>query len=189
MFQLNERDQQLLLQVVRHAVGAHLAGSSPITPEIRSGVLTERHGAFVSIHKGRDLRGCIGNINPAGPLYVTAAECAIAAAVGDSRFTPMTCDGLREVTFEISVLSRMELVQNPNEIQVGVHGVLISKRNAHGLLLPQVANSYGWDRDRFLTETCRKAGLMPDDWKEGSAIHRFSAFVFGENNFRLAPIP
>jgi AmmeMemoRadiSam system protein A len=189
MFQLNEPDQQLLLQVVRQAVGAHFAGSSPIKPQINAGFLTEHHGAFVSIHKGQELRGCIGNITPAGPLYITAAECAIAAAVSDPRFTPMTGDELREVSFEISVLSPMELVQNPNEIQVGVHGLLISKHNTHGLLLPQVAHSYGWDRDRFLTETCRKAGLNPGDWKEGAAIHRFSAFVFGENNFGLSPIP
>lgn len=98
---------------------------------------------------------------------------------------PLTLSELPLVEFEISVLSKVERVENVIEIEVGVHGLLISKNGARGLLLPQVATAYGWDRERFLEETCRKAGLKFDDWKDGATIHRFSALVFGERQFRF----
>ena len=145
--------------------------------------MTESHGVFVSIHNGTALRGCIGNIHPAGPLYRTTAECAIAAAVGDPRFMPMAPAELASVEFEISVLSLMNRVKNIGEIEVGEHGLLISKGPARGLLLPQVATAYGWSRERFLQETCIKAGLKPDAWKDGAAIESFNAVVFDEKQF------
>src|SRR5262245_1605538 len=103
MFQLTENDQQLLLEIARHAVTAYLAGQSPRLPEVVSGALKEPHGIFVSIHKGDVLRGCIGNVHPASPLYRSVAECAISAAVGDPRFMPMMAAELADVHFEISV--------------------------------------------------------------------------------------
>lgn len=181
MFQLNDFDQQHLLKIARDTVHAYLGGETPQLPHLTSGILTEPHGVFVSIHIGSELRGCIGNVHPSGPLYRSAAECAISAAVGDPRFMPLTLDELAAVTFEISVLSQMERVHNIEEIIVGVHGLMISKHHTRGLLLPQVAAAYGWNRERFLAETCRKAGLNHDDWKEGAAIHRFSALVFGDH--------
>ena len=189
MFQLTEEDRQLLLQIARDAVRAHLSGDPPQFPVVSSGVLTEPHGIFVSIHEGHEgqqLRGCIGNIQPSGPLYRSAADCAIAAAVGDPRFMPMTIAELTAVEFEISVLSPLESMQDIREIEIGKHGLLISKRSARGLLLPQVATMYGWDREQFLQETCRKAGLRPDDWKEGATIQHFTASVFSERQFRLS---
>ena len=186
MFQLTEQDQRFLLRIARDSVQSHLLNEAPRLPDVRGGVLTEAHGVFVSIHKGRELRGCIGNLHPAAALYRTAAECAVAAAVGDPRFMPLMPGELPGVEFEISVLSLMLPVENIDEIDVGKHGLLISKKNARGLLLPQVATTYGWDRERFLAETCRKAGLLPDEWKDGASIHRFSAFVFGEQQFHLS---
>jgi AmmeMemoRadiSam system protein A len=182
MFQLTEDDQKLLLQIARNAVRSYLSGQSPRLPEINAGVLAESHGIFVSIHQGTALRGCIGNIHPAGPLYRTAAECAIAAAVGDPRFMPMMAAELPGVEFEISVLSPMSRISDIHEIEVGKHGLLISRGNARGLLLPQVATAYGWTRERFLQETCAKAGLKPDAWKDGAAIECFSAVVFAEKD-------
>jgi AmmeMemoRadiSam system protein A len=189
MFQLSDRDQQSLLQIVRHSVRAHLSGQIPLLPDIRSGTLAEPHGIFVSIHKGVELRGCIGNVHPTAALYRTASECAISAAFGDPRFAPMMRDELETVDFEISVLSTMERVEDVRQIEVGKHGLMISKRKARGLLLPQVASAYGWNSEKFLEETCKKAGLPPDEWKDGAAIHRFSAFVFGESRFHLAATP
>lgn len=186
MFQLTEKDQQLLLQIARDSVRFYLLSESPHLPEAPPGVLTEVHGIFVSIHKRDELRGCIGNVHPTGPLVQSAAECAIAAAVGDPRFMPLMPGELPEVEFEISVLSGMERVLNVNDIEVGKHGLLISQRNARGLLLPQVPTAYGWDRERFLAETCKKAGLRPDAWKDGATIERFSAFVFGERQFSFS---
>ncbi len=185
ILQLTDTDQQLLLQIARNAVRSYLAGQSPRLPDVSSGPLTESRGIFVSLHQGVELRGCIGNIHTASPLYRSVAECAIAAAVGDPRFMPLMAAELPNVEFEISVLSPLEPVNDIQEIEVGKHGILISKRSARGLLLPQVATTYGWDRKRFLQETCRKAGLKPDDWKDGAVIQSFSALVFSEKQFHL----
>jgi AmmeMemoRadiSam system protein A len=185
MFQLTEDDQQLLLRIARNSVRSYLLSQPPRLPEVSVGVLAETHGIFVSIHKNSDLRGCIGNVHPAGPLFRTAAECAIGAAVGDPRFMPLMIGELDEVEFEISVLSPLQHVQNLAEIEIGTHGLLISKKNARGLLLPQVATTCGWNRERFLEEACKKAGLPPDDWKDGATIHCFSALVFGDKQFHF----
>jgi AmmeMemoRadiSam system protein A len=183
MFRLTESDQRLLLEVARNSVRCYLVNESPRLPDASTGILREPRGIFVSIHKHEELRGCIGNVHPVGPLLRSVAECAIAAAVGDPRFMPLMLAELPDVEFEISVLSPMEHVQNIADIQVGTHGLLISKKNARGLLLPQVATTYGWTRERFLQETCKKAGLHPDDWKDDATIQSFSAFIFGEKQF------
>jgi AmmeMemoRadiSam system protein A len=185
MFQLTESDQRLLLQIARNSVRAYLSGETAKQPEISNGVLMESYGVFVSIHISGELRGCIGNVHPAGPLYRSAAECAVAAAVSDPRFAPLTSDELPAADFEISVLSFMEPVKNIEEIEIGLHGLMITKPSGRGLLLPQVAVEHRWDRVRFLRETCKKAGLNPDDWKNGATIQRFAAFVFGESQLRL----
>lgn len=184
MFQLTESDQQVLLQTARTAVHFYLSGQTPKLPEKAAGPLSEPRGVFVSIHKKHDLRGCIGNIHPTSSLTRTVAECAIAAAVGDPRFMPLMISELRDIAFEISVLSAMRRVKDISEIDVGRHGLHISKKHGRGLLLPQVAAGYGWDRERFLEETCRKAGLRPDDWKEGATIESFSALVFAEKQLQ-----
>jgi len=185
MFQLTEDDQQLLLQIARNSVRSYLLSQSPRLPDVPAGVLSETHGIFVSIHRNGELRGCIGNVHPAGPLFRSAAECAIAAAVGDPRFMPMMPGELGEVEFEISVLSPMQHVHDVAEIEIGTHGLLISKKNARGLLLPQVATTCGWSRERFLEEVCQKAGLPPDEWKDGATIYCFRAFVFGDKQFHF----
>ena len=179
-FQLTETDQQLLLQIARNALRANLSAQSPRLPALAPGALTEPRAIFVSIHQGMDLRGCIGNVHPAGPLYRSAAECAIAAAVGDPRFMPLMLEDLPDVEFEISVLSPMNRVQDIREIEIGTHGLLISKKNARGLLLPQVAVEWNWDSETFLAQTCHKAGLPNDAWKRGAKVWRFEAEVFGE---------
>src|SRR5215471_7966345 len=181
MFQLSDNDQNTLLTIARESVQSYLTGRSLRLPDIGQGELAEIRGVFVSIHKSRELRGCIGNIHPATPLFRTTSECAISAAVGDPRFMPLMKEELPHVQFELSVLSPMERIDDPDKLEIGRDGILVSKRGARGLLLPQVATAYGWDRDRFLAETCRKAGLRPGDWKEDATIFRFSAHVFHEH--------
>lgn len=181
MFQLSEQDQQTLLRIARESVRRHLSGLSIRLPEITNGPLREICGVFVSIHKVGELRGCIGNIHPSEPLLRTTAECAISAAIADPRFSPVTSDEVPSLEFELSVLSPMEKVHDVAELEIGRDGILVSKRGARGLLLPQVAMSQGWDRDRFLAETCLKAGLRPDEWKDDTTIFRFSAQVFHEH--------
>jgi AmmeMemoRadiSam system protein A len=184
-FQLTETDQQLLLQIARNAVRSYLSGSAPALRHIEDGPLADVRGVFVSIHEGHELRGCIGNIHAVSPIYRSVAECAIAAAVGDPRFMPLTTSELTAVTFEISVLSSFEPLRRVSDLEIGKHGLLITKQRAKGLLLPQVAAQYGWTAERFLQETCRKAGLRPDDWKQDATIELFSAFVFNETQFQI----
>jgi uncharacterized protein (TIGR00296 family) len=133
-------------------------------------------------------------------LYRSTAECAISAAVGDPRFSPLTPPELPYVSFEISVLSPIEAVRDLSDIEIGVHGLLVVKGRARGLLLPQVAAQYGWDRERFLAETYRKAGLETEaktgtvsnflDFRSSLSpfsppspeIYRFTAHVFSEQH-------
>jgi len=183
IFQLTEADQKLLLQIARDSIRSYLAGEHPHFPEIPSGALHESRGIFVSLQQGIELRGCIGNIHAASPLYRSAAECAIAAAVGDPRFMPMMSAELPTIHIEISILSPLVTVHDIQQIEIGKHGIYVSHKSNRGLLLPQVATMYGWDRERFLQETCRKAGLKPDDWKQGATIQTFSALVFSEKEF------
>ena len=183
--QLAEADQQLLLQIARNAVHEYLNGQQPRLPDPPPERLMEFLGIFVSVHKGRELRGCVGSILATDPLYRSTAECAIAAAVNDPRFMPLTQKELADVEFEISLLSRPEYVQDVKNIEVGKHGLLISKGNVRGLLLPQVASEHGWSRERFLEETCKKAGLRSDDWKEEATIQCFTTLVFSEKQYHL----
>jgi len=144
-------------------------------------------GAFVSLHKQGLLRGCIGYVHALHPLYRTVMEAAAAAALHDPRFPPVRPAELPDVHLEISVLSPFRTVR-AEEIQVGAHGLLIAQERKQGLLLPQVAVEHQWDRERFLEETCRKAGLAPDAWRRGATIEAFTAEVFGEE-YSTAEVP
>jgi len=178
MPQLSEQDRETLLEIARDSVHAHLAGEMLNLPSDLPEELTEPRGVFVSIHHGRELRGCVGRIESRKPLYESVSECAVSAASQDPRFSPLHISELPEVEFEISVLSPIQEVTDPETIQVGIHGLIVSKGHARGLLLPQVAVEYRWNRERFLEETCRKAGLPAAAWKQGATIHRFTAEVF-----------
>ena len=147
-----------------------------------SPALEERGAAFVTLNKHGKLRGCIGYTVAVQPLHQTVSECAIQAAVGDPRFPPVTGAELDELEIEISVLTPLQEVRSLDEIEVGRDGLMISRGDRRGLLLPQVATDYGWDRTEFLRNTCRKAGLPPDAYLSSEAtILRFQAVVFGED--------
>ena len=123
------------------------------------------------------------------PLFRTVARCAVAAATTDPRFAPLMLDELPRAAFELSVLSIPEPVESVDEIEVGKHGLIVSKGSARGLLLPQVATQHHWNRNQFLTETCIKAGLHPNAWREGAIIHCFTAAVFGEEHIHHSATP
>ena len=176
---LAESQQQTLLRLAREAVEAsarNLRLSEMATPPDAP---ADSYGAFVSLHKGEDLRGCIGHIEAVKPLAQTVRECAFSAAMFDPRFHPVTPDELSELRIEISVLSPFFDIA-PEQVEVGLHGLLVSRGAHRGLLLPQVAVHWKWDRDRFLNETCRKAGLDGNAWRHGARIQAFTAQVFGE---------
>lgn len=179
MLPLSETDQQTLLSIAREALVGYLErGEISAIPEPAE-ALQQPCGAFVSLHKGKQLRGCIGVITANKPLYVTVRECAVWAAVQDPRFPPVSHREIPRLNLEISVLSPLSDIA-PGEIEVGRHGLLVSQGALRGLLLPQVAVQWNWDSERFLEETCRKAGLPPDAWRHGARIQAFTAQVFAE---------
>ncbi|HET6461192.1 MAG TPA: AmmeMemoRadiSam system protein A [Syntrophales bacterium] len=179
---LLEMEKKALLAIARKTIEARLTGKP--NPEFRLGseVLKEKKGAFVTLKKHDSLRGCIGYIEARKPLYQTVEEMALAAAFDDPRFPPLKPDEFKNVAIEISILSPLKRIRDINEIEVGIHGLYITKGFYSGLLLPQVATEYGWDRLVFLQETCHKAGLLRDAWKEKDAnVYIFSAEVIGEH--------
>jgi AmmeMemoRadiSam system protein A len=176
---LTEAEKKTLVDIVKRTIECKLTGKNIPEFHIDSEVLREKKGAFVTLKKNENLRGCIGYIEAKKPLYKTVAEMAMAAAFNDPRFPPLKPDELKDVNLEISVLSPLKEIDDVKEIEVGIHGLYITKGFHSGLLLPQVANEYNWDRLTFLEETCHKAGLHPDAWKDrGTKIYIFSADVF-----------
>lgn len=135
----------------------------------------------MTLHLLGELRGCIGYIEPRFPLVETVQEVAQKAALEDPRFPPLTPRELERVEIEISVLSPLRKVVDVNEIVVGTHGLVIDAGYTRGLLLPQVATEWGWEREQFLSQTCRKAGLPADAWKQKKvSIYSFTSAVFSE---------
>ncbi len=176
---LQEEEKKTLRRIAQSAIEGKLRGARSSPAESLTFNLQENRGAFVSLHKSGRLRGCIGQIVPAKPLYQTIEDMAVAAAFDDPRFEPLSPKELKDLELEISVLTPMERLKNADEIEIGKHGLYIKKGFSSGLLLPQVAAEYGWDRTTFLEETCRKAGLPRNAWKEkGTEIYLFSADIF-----------
>ena len=182
-FSLSDEDKKTLLRIARKTIEHVVRGEHAPKFTVESSALKEPCGAFVTIHRKGSLRGCIGYIQAFKPLYQTVSEMAEAAALRDPRFMPVRSDEVPEIDIEISVLSPIREIKDVNEIKVGKHGIIIERGGQSGLLLPQVATEYGWDRETFLDHTCMKAGLHKRCWKEeGTVIKIFSAEVFGETN-------
>jgi len=178
---LNEEDKKVLLKTARQSIKNALAKKSNPTVESDSPILKEKRGAFVTLRKNGMLRGCIGYIHALKPIDETIIEMAQAAAFRDPRFPPVTQEEFDDLEIEISVLTPIKEITDINEIEVGKHGIIIERGGYSGLLLPQVATDYGWDRETFLEHTCNKAGLPSDAWqKEGTKIKIFSADIFHE---------
>ena len=186
---LSGDEKRRLLEIARRTIRAVVgggAGGGGEEPggapdfEVPDGALLVPRGAFVTLHKGRTLRGCIGVFDPGTPLWETVREMALSAATKDPRFRPLTAGEMEEVDIEISALTPLERTADAAQIEVGRHGIYIIKGAKRGVLLPQVATDQGWDRETFLEETCLKAGLPPDAWLEGAEIYTFEAEVFGE---------
>ncbi len=179
MLPLSENDQRTLLCLAREALAGYLNNGQVPAVEESAEALRQPCGVFVTLRKGKNLRGCIGVVEAIKPLYQAVRECAVWAAVQDPRFPPVRKDELAGLNLEISALSPLFDV-SPEEIEVGQHGLLISRGALRGLLLPQVAIEWKWDSQRFLEETCRKAGLPVGAWQNGARIQAFTAQVFEE---------
>ncbi len=178
---LEEMEKRELLRIARGAIEARAGRTSASTKKDNaSGALNEDSGTFVTLNRKGRLRGCLGVFASEDPLWKTVERMASAAASEDPRFAPVGEDELPEIDIEISVLTPLRKIDDPEEVEVGRHGLVVASGNKRGALLPQVAVEHGLDRETFLSETCVKAGLKPDAWKEGASIYVFEAEVFGE---------
>lgn len=177
---LTKREQAQLLKIARDTVVEYVTGGNVPAIETASAGLNLQSGCFVTIKQKGQLRGCIGNFISDQPLYKLVQEMAVSAATRDPRFYPMKSHDLDNFEIDISVLSPLERISSIDQIQVGTHGIYIVKGSYRGVLLPQVASEYGWNRDQFLRHTCIKAGLPEDAWSGDCDIYIFSAQVFGE---------
>ncbi len=175
---LTEDEQRALLRVARAHLEARVRGEAPPRLPAHPG-LSRPGGAFVTITRGEDLRGCLGRIEPDQPLVLTVAHLATVVADQDYRFAPVRVLELEAITVEVSVLSPPEEIACAR-VEVGRHGLIVEEGSRHGLLLPQVATEYGWDSETFLSQTCVKAGLSPDAWRRGARVLAFEAQVFSE---------
>lgn len=179
---LNREEKKKLMEIARLSIIEAVAGKRQFYPNVTEEKLKENCGAFVTIKENGQLRGCIGYIQAVKPLHETVKDVAKSAAVNDYRFNPVGQDELDKLELEISVLTPLKRIKDISEIEVGKHGLYMKQGFNSGLLLPQVATEYNWDKETFLRETCRKAGLPQDAWKDRSTeIYTFSAEVFGEN--------
>jgi AmmeMemoRadiSam system protein A len=176
------RDERLtLLRIAHVSIQSQLADEA-LSLEAPTPHLAEKRGAFTTLYVRRELRGCVGYVFPVASIYRTVAETARAAAFEDTRFPPLSAAELPELEIHLSVLSPLQPVR-PEEVELGRHGLLVSLDGRRGLLLPQVPVEHGWDRETFLQQTCRKAGLPLDAWRHGASLEAFTAELFGDRDF------
>ncbi|HYA39841.1 MAG TPA: AmmeMemoRadiSam system protein B [Syntrophobacteraceae bacterium] len=183
----SKEEKAQLHEIARKAIEARLTHAAPVSreggtrraSETVSQKLKEPRGAFVTLYKRGELRGCIGQIVARMPLADAVEAMAQEAAFGDPRFPPLRSDELGDIKIEISVLTPLQKVASTDDIEIGKHGIVIARNGSMGLLLPQVATEYNWDRTEFLEHCCLKAGLSRNMWKDKETeIYTFSADVF-----------
>ena len=177
---LSEADRQSMLELARGAIAGAIRLPKLAADIPRNGVFAEKRGVFVTLHVRRRLRGCIGVVESFEPLGEAIARCGVSAALHDPRFSPVRAEELADLQIEISLLSPLEPIL-PESVEIGKHGVLITQGSKRGLLLPQVAVEHKLGREQFLEETCRKAGLNAEAWRDPETqIHGFVCEVFSE---------
>lgn len=182
---LSEIDRTNILELARQAVVAAVCWKRPLQAIPKAELFEQRCGVFVTLHVRGALRGCIGVIEGREPLGESIVQCAVSAAMHDPRFHPMEPEELPGLEIEVSLLSPLERIQ-PEEIEIGKHGLLLEQGFHRGLLLPQVAMEHKLDREQFLRETCHKAGLPLDAWKmQNTQIYGFTCEIVQEQKHTL----
>jgi hypothetical protein len=178
---LSPAGRRALLRLARASVAARVNGQAAPGPAAED-VPDLTAGAFVTLRRRGELRGCIGHIEAERPVGEVVVQVAASAALEDPRFQPIRPAELPALDIEISVLGPLERIdpRDPAAIEIGRHGLVIEQGHHRGLLLPQVATEWGWDRETFLSHLCAKAGLPRDAWPSGAAVFRFEAEVFSE---------
>lgn len=178
---LTDDEQRELLRAAREAITCAVRRSPPGRPPRPLPGLLQRCGVFVTIRKGELLRGCIGHVESGRPLAELVPRVAVSSALDDPRFPPLGPDELEEITLELSILSPLQPVTDPEDVLPGTHGLLLELDGARGLLLPQVAVEFGMGREEFLAATARKAGLSRNAWTSpGARLWSFTAEIVRE---------
>ena len=177
-----DEQKKKMLKLARNSINSFLTEGKKFEVEESDPLLNEEMGAFVTLHKNGQLRGCIGNITGRGPFYLTVRDMAVNSAVNDPRFANVTADEMDDIHIEISALTPMKKVQDLDDIIIPGHGVLVSDGLRSGVYLPQVATEAGWDKEEFMNSLCgHKAGMATEAWKKGECeIFIFEAEVFEE---------
>ncbi len=180
--ELDQSQQAYLLKLARDTIARYLADGSRLEIATTDEAMQRERAVFVTLTRGGQLRGCIGQIMARYPLAEAVRNAAISAATEDPRFRPVTAGELASLHIEISVLSPMQPIDDYQDVVVGRHGVLVTRGMRSGVFLPQVAPEQGWDRDEMLRNLCaHKAGLPPDAYKDPETeLYVFTAQVFGE---------
>ena len=184
-FVITEQDKKNLLFVARKTVEEYIkTGKEPtIDTKLFSENIKTSCGAFVTLHKKGELRGCIGRFMASDPLWEVVMQMAVAASTQDYRFSKVTKDELSVIDIEISVLTPLKKIKNSSEFELGKHGIYISKGGKTGTFLPQVAKDTKWSKEEFFGHCSRdKAGLGWDGWKDAD-LFIYEAIVFGEKDF------
>jgi AmmeMemoRadiSam system protein A len=176
-----------LLRIARDAIRCDVEHVRVPSLQSADPMMNRLSGVFVTLHAGDELRGCIGFIEPVYPLARATQEVAVKAALEDPRFDPVGREEIADISIEVSVLSRLVELTDPAGVRVGEHGLVIESGMRRGLLLPQVAVEYGWDREQFLSHTARKANLPADAWKRpGVKLFTFTVEKFSEKELHAA---
>jgi AmmeMemoRadiSam system protein A len=184
---LHHADKIALLKLARMTLEAYFSNAKTPACDACSEALQSLKGAFVSLHWKKELRGCIGQLYPDRELFKIIQHCVISAAVEDTRFHPVTQEEIKDLDIEISVLSPFLRIRDVKEIEVGKHGLYLVQGHFRGLLLPQVATQYRWDRETFLAQTCHKSGLPASAWRDPhTMIYIFEAEIFSESEMQSA---
>jgi AmmeMemoRadiSam system protein A len=187
MLSLADGEKRMLLQVARCALNLAVEHDESLESLPDNAVLTQPAGAFVTLRTGKRLRGCMGRVESGDPLVSVVAYCTRAAASEDPRFQPVTLAELPEIVIELSILSPPEEI-TVDQIKVGQHGLLVSADSRRGVLLPQVAVEFRLSAERFLEETCVKAGLERGAWRQsGTSVQGFTTENFSELDFPADP--
>jgi AmmeMemoRadiSam system protein A len=175
---LSDADRRVLLELARHSVVQAVSHCQLPEKIPHAGIFAERRGVFVTLHVHGRLRGCIGVVEGEELLGDAVVRCAASAALQDPRFPPLRSEELGALEIEISLLSPPFSIR-PEDVEIGLHGLLITQGTQRGLLLPQVAVEHHLTREQFLEETCRKAVLAPEAWRQPDAkLSGFTCEVF-----------
>lgn len=184
--ELSSEDQNALMELAHKTLEAHFKGQEVTLPSESDEKNLPEYGVFVTLKKKGELRGCIGHITPLGNLYQEVHDCTLLAAFSDPRFPPLQKSELTDISMEISLLSSMEPLNDLDDMELGVDGILVSLGNARGILLPQVAIEQPMSKEEFVSIASKKAGLGATGWKTpGAQLSRFRVLIISESQEEL----